>query len=307
MIGEIINSMNTIYAIIIISVQFIIILIIGAILANRRKRLSVAPVLSPFHQATEHLTYKSSAKVHIGKRGNQEDCIEILDPYKQTMNVDYMAILCDGMGGIEKGEVASSFAISEMRKLAYCSTLSHRIPNLLKATIENISAKLYGLSLQNAIPGGIGTTLVTVLLDKGNLYWATVGDSKLYLYRDNVLAQINQQHNYLCLLLDEVSVGSISRDEALLHGDGEKLVSYLGQKEVSMVDQNVIPFKLHHKDVYILCSDGVFGTISDKEIKRILEINRVEDVANEVIKRVLSYNKEHQDNMSVIALEYLGQ
>lgn len=307
MIGEITKSMNTYYAIMIIGVQLIIILIIGAILSRNRKKSKAVPIASQTHQATEQLMYKSSAKMHIGKRSNQEDCIEVLDSYRQKMSVDYMAILCDGMGGIEKGEVASAFAITEMRKIPYDSIVSERIPDLLKDTVKNISSRLYDLSLQNGVPGGIGTTLVSVILDKGNLFWATVGDSKLYLYRDNTLAQMNQQHNYLCSLLEDVAEGDLSRKNALLNDDGEKLISYLGQQEVKMVDQNQIAFKLQHKDVLILCSDGIFGTIMDEEIQEILELNRIEDVANEVIKRVRSYNKEHQDNMAIIALEYLGQ
>lgn len=306
MIDEIINSMNTYYAIVIIFVQLIIILIIGKVLSGTSKKKKPVSTIAPVFQQTEQLLYKNSAALHIGKRGNQEDCIEVLDSYKQKMNVDYMATLCDGMGGIEKGEIASALAVSEMRKIA-CSVSTQNFPHLLKMALERISSSLYELSLQGAVAGGIGTTLVSILLDKGNLYWATVGDSKLYLYRENALVQMNEQHHYLCTLLDEVAADNLSRKEAFQDADGEKLVSYLGQKDIKMIDQNLLPFKLQHKDLLILCSDGVFGTLSDGEIRSILEINRVEDVAREVIKRVLSCNKEHQDNMSIIAIEYLGQ
>lgn len=303
---EILSSMNINYGLIIIGVQLVVILIIIVILSKTIKRLKGEHITEPMVQETEQLLYKNSAKLHIGKRANQEDCIEILDPYKQKMNVEYMAILCDGMGGIDKGEVASAFAVSEMKKIANGAIGSQALPDLLRTTTQNISSRLYELSLQGSVPGGIGTTLVAVVMEKGNLYWSTVGDSKLYLYRYNTLAQINQQHNYLYTLLDEVGEDQLSRKDAFGHEDGEKLISYLGQKEVKVMDINSTPFKLQHKDILILCSDGVFGTLSDREMAGILEINRVEDVANEIIKKVLSYNKEHQDNMSVIALEYLG-
>ncbi|MFP4698418.1 MAG: PP2C family protein-serine/threonine phosphatase [Eubacteriales bacterium] len=292
-------DMNIIIWVLLIQVIIIAILIIMILKIKNKNNKS-----TKFFE-TEKLEFKSSMDLHIGKRNNQEDAISFSDKYKEKMNVDLIGVLCDGMGGIEKGEIASSMAVKEIKGLLSNVKETH-IEKEIEAALIQISNKIYDLSLKSSVPGGIGTTIIVIVIKNGKLYWSSIGDSRLYLYRQNKLTLINEEHNYLNSLLEKVLLEKITREEAFNDKDREKLTSYLGQKNINKIDSCTNPLKLRYKDVLLMCSDGVYGTLKDKEIKDILDLTPIEKVSEHCIKAVNQHNKPHQDNMSVVAVEYLN-
>lgn len=97
-----------------------------------------------------------------------------------------------------------------------------------------------------------------MFLRNGKLFWCSIGDSHIYLYRDGTLEQLNIDHNFGAQLDQMALEGSITQDEALHHPQRAALTSYLGISELTLISGNRMPFQLRKGDVLIQCTDGLY-------------------------------------------------
>ncbi|MCK7461533.1 MAG: protein phosphatase 2C domain-containing protein [Sphingobacterium sp.] len=121
---------------------------------------------------------------------------------------------------------------------------------------------------------GMGCTLLAVVLTAEGLYWISVGDSPLWLWRRGRLRRLNQDHAYRSVLAEQVSAGEISAVEAASHPDRNALISAVTGEDLELVDLSRQPCTLKPSDQILLASDGVL-TLSEQEIAAVLKSPRL--------------------------------
>lgn len=245
----------------------------------------------------------------LGTRKEQQDSYFVtksmaISPFKVKRA---FAIVCDGMGGLEAGDRASITAV-EMMKLAVgkLPTKNVDIPHFFHEMIDNIDYEInHWEDLKTG--RGAGTTLVSVLIENRRLYWASVGDSTIFMIQDGKLKRITREHNYKLHLSELVSDGKITQRDADEDPQKDALISYLGMGGVTYMDITSKPYLLKNGDMLLLCSDGVTNALSDDEILRAVSEN-IEDVyacCKEIIRSVNDKNEEIQDNATAVIVQYV--
>jgi len=175
--------------------------------------------------------------------------------------------VCDGMGGANAGEVASSKAIEYLQEIFQnqppLSSEAHEMKAWLKDSIENVNSQLHYLATSSELYHGMGTTMVCVLHHKDATVMANVGDSRIYTYQDH-LKQITMDHT---LVQEWINQGRLSEKDAKVHPQRSILTNVLAILPTAYIDL----FELNEKVKYILCcSDGLHGYVEDEEIESIL-------------------------------------
>lgn len=247
-------------------------------------------------------------RIATGNRQYQQDAVyvtpsKILASNKKTR---ILALVCDGMGGMADGGRASRTAISMMvqgfQKVEKAPELN--IPYFFQQGIKAIDRAIYEFPKENG--RGSGTTMAACIVEDNQLYWASVGDSRIYIIRGNQMQQVTRDHNYWLRLQEMVAAGQMTMEEAMSMRQKEALISFLGIGNVSLMDINIHPFELQYGDVVMLCSDGITKTLPDAQIKKIITADAVkpEQKAEALVDAATHSNSHSQDNTSVALIHY---
>ena len=243
----------------------------------------------------------SLGKIHdIGRRDYQQDS------FGQTAvlrNTGILAVLADGMGGLSGGERVSQKIV--MEALTFGSTLqANQVPTALPGMVAGINRAVN----QMLGPKGLytsGSTVVSALITGNALRWISVGDSRVYLYRDGQISQLSRDHDLLQDWMPDILEGKRSMAEALRDPNGRKLTSFIGMGELRHVDYNRTSIPLLPGDRVLLMSDGVYGTVSDAEMAAILrDCGSVQLAASHIGQRIMGAALPYQDNYTLIVLGY---
>jgi len=213
-------------------------------------------------------------------------------------------VIADGMGGHLMGERASGIAARTMARVIleqlYLSVLrdgEEDRPALLEAMELAVQAANRAVSL--AVPGG-GTTLTSALIFGRQLTLAHVGDSRAYLVQPDRLKAVTRDHTLVQRLID---LGQLTSDEAVEHPHKNVLVRALGQQETLEVD--VATSDLSEGNLLLLCSDGLWGSVSDGELFQI--ISNSESLQQACDQMVHAANRAGgTDNIAAILVELPG-
>jgi len=201
-------------------------------------------------------------------RSHNEDAFKLpLDLSVDTLaQKGYFYVLADGMGGHQKGEVASAVTIETAYAEYYASVGSPDRENPEKTIIEAMVSAIEQANLQvmEATEGG-GTTIVAATLYDDHLVIMNIGDSRAYLLRDGELRLVSRDHSLVSRLLE---LGKITDNEAANHPRQNVLYQALGQG--SDLEVHVYTDKMQLGDTIILCSDGLWGPLGDEAIKEVL-------------------------------------
>lgn len=193
---------------------------------------------------------------HIGLRKNNEDSYYINEECK-------LFVIADGMGGHEHGQLASSMAVEQFMQLVKDTcpeTFSvEQMENLFDAANKAVYEKQKTLGIDI-----MGTTLTVAEIEGNHLYAGHVGDSRLYLYRDEELTQLTQDHSYYAELLRQGST-----DIPLENRQKNVLLRALGPEE--KVEGQFFMEDLYQDDILLLCTDGLYNAVSDTELEKIIE------------------------------------
>lgn len=241
---------------------------------------------------------------HLGDRDRQEDAFaysDFADP-DLVKKKGVLAVVADGMGGLENGDRASQLAVSVF--LQEYSTLESAgaLDQFLRKAISRANYAVFDLAFdQYGREISLGTTLVAVIIHDGMMHWISAGDSLIYLFRNGCLKQLNREHIYANQLNMEVENGIISKKEADMHPERGYLTSYLGLPELCEVDGSPEPLPLKPGDKVLLCSDGLTNTMSDRELTATLNRN-TGDPAEELVEKALGKKEKHQDNITALVL-----
>lgn len=178
--------------------------------------------------------------------------------------------VADGMGGHKAGEVASSMAIellsSHLEEGLYTSPAASRDwLSFLREGFEKCNTMIYQESLRVPEYYGMGTTITAALVVERKMYFAHVGDSRLYLYRQGKLDLLSRDHSLVQGLVEE---GLVSPEEAMTHPRRHILTRAVGTEEQVLVDTSSL--SLQDGDLCLLCTDGLSNSVSASEIEEIL-------------------------------------
>jgi protein phosphatase len=173
-------------------------------------------------------------------------------------------VLADGMGGAQAGEVASRTAVE-----AFADGLPDgpgSSEERLAQLVAEANVRVHELAQSDEQLAGMGTTLTAAYLDAEDLAIAHVGDSRLYLLRDGRLSQLTDDHS---LVGELVRRGQLSAEEAEEHPQRSIITRALGPEDRVVVDHHTWPAR--DGDVFLLCSDGLTGMVSDSRVAEIIE------------------------------------
>ena len=202
--------------------------------------------------------FQTSARSAIGlvRQGNEDSAF---------ISGQLIAV-ADGMGGHAAGEVASRIAVKVLENLAPTLTAEDidedSVEDLLMHSLHSIDEEIAAVADEEIEKRGMGTTLTALLIRNNRIALLHVGDSRCYRLRGNTLEQLSNDHTVIQELLDQ---GAISQAEAAEHPQRSMLTQALrGDGDVTPVLQM---YEVKKGDRYLLCSDGLSGVLTDKEIK----------------------------------------
>lgn len=251
---------------------------------------------------TEQCKIVAKACTEIGTRTYQQDCFKIVEG-----TVGTMAVVCDGMGGLQGGEIASEKAVEEITKAFLNKDKIEDIPTFLLDEARKMDLIVFNLTDDDGNKLEAGTTVVAIIAVDDLLYWLSVGDSKIYIVRGSEMICVTREHNYR-LQLDKQLQSGIIDEEAYYDGEKqwEALTSYLGMNGLAMLDLTQVPFQMQQGDRVVLCSDGVYKVLSDEILIKILTENPIDsqEAANAVVNAVLQSGKKNLDNTTIIVGRY---
>lgn len=240
------------------------------------------------------LTYGDSEKGLV-RRAN-EDAI--------SMKVDGLYLLADGMGGYDGGQVASSLAVESGGR--YFSSLPPAKAFSEEGLKESFCAanrailaeKRDSPSLQS-----MGTTMVGAAIEGDHLYWAHVGDSRLYRYDTEGFTQVTTDHSFVMELVTE---GKLTKEEMRRHPRKNEITRAVGIDANMKVDTG--SFSLSDGTLILICSDGVSGMVEDEDLCRLISENPrktkedLKALASSIMEKV--YDAGARDNASLILIQF---
>lgn len=277
-------------------------LIAIAVVQKKLKKLRKGPDVIPTTERIPwHAVPPEIGKVHgIGGRDYQQDSLG----HTQILNGSgILAIVADGMGGLSNGEqVSQQIVMDGLGYGAAMTGLSEGNPLLgMVGQINTNVNRMLG-------PEGIykcGSTLIAVLVAQDQFQWVSVGDSRIYLYREGYVNQLNTDHDLFQQWMPEILAGTRSYVEAARNPDGRKLTSFIGMGELKYVDYSRQPIDLRQGDRLVLVTDGVYGTVPPEQLADILKANpEVSDAAKVLERRIRDARMPHQDNYTALILGF---
>lgn len=183
-----------------------------------------------------------------------------------------IAVLADGMGGYNAGEIASAMAVTFVKtELARWlvevgpDVGTNDIRHALEICVSHANLSIYNAACANPQFSGMGTTVVAGYFDAKRVILAHVGDSRCYLWRGGRLTQITRDHS---LLQEQIDAGLISREQARFSAHKNLVTRALGVEDTVQVDsQDRTPMP---NDIYLMCSDGLSDMLEDTDIAKVM-------------------------------------
>ncbi len=216
---------------------------------------------------------------------------------KQVNDQTWLFAIADGMGGQPGGEVAADIVMAVMEKFQLRDgNFTRQVTNLLLQANEEIIRE------GNTKPNFwcMGCTADVVLLRENRMFWAHIGDSRLYHLRKNRLTQVTGDHNLAEELFAE---GKISEEERKVHPGRNFLTQALGEDDI---EPDSGSFSLAPRDIFMLCSDGLHGLISRKTIEYVLRSNLDLETMIDVLKKE-AFAAGGDDNIGLVLARILGR
>jgi protein phosphatase len=199
--------------------------------------------------------------------------------------------VADGMGGAQAGEVASEMAIDEFVQDRDTDTAGEK---QLEQIAHGANRKIWDMAQSDSRHAGMGTTLTAAMLDGQYVAVGHVGDSRLYLYRDGEIERMTRDHS---LVEEFVRQGKLTPEQAEKHPQRSVITRALGPEHSVEVDTFRIPAR--DGDVFLLCSDGLSGMVSDDDLAAILAEGQPLDVtAEKLVER--ANDNGGRDNITAV-------
>jgi len=239
---------------------------------------------------------------HVGmKRNHNEDSFYL-------MSDQNLYLVADGLGGHNAGEVASQLAVETVVHFFKDTDSDEDLTwpfkedkqfsydeNRLMTAVKLANLRIIETAKSDDKHRGMGTTIVSLYFGKKGVYVAHVGDSRVYRVRQQKIEQLTQDHS---LLNDYLKVHHLTPQEIENFPHKNVIVRALGMKDSVIVDTN--RFEYQSGDIYLLCSDGLSGMVSDEDMRQILLTHR--DNLEQAVQNLIDLANRHGgvDNITAV-------
>jgi protein phosphatase len=236
------------------------------------------------------------------QRENNEDRYAYWEPTseEQFQQKGRLAIVADGMGGYEGGQEASRIAVEVIEEV-YANTPGNDLQALLVAGFHLAHHRIQEHAREHPELLGMGTTCTAIALLGNLLYYAHVGDSRLYVVRDSRISRLTRDHSYVGRLIES---GALSQEEAESHPQRHILTAAMGAGAVIAPDNPDQPIQLIAGDVLVLCTDGLWSLVTDSEIIRAVKDKAPPDACRTLVE--IAKQRGGPDNITVEVLRISG-
>ena len=211
-------------------------------------------------------------------------------------SLNNLFIVADGMGGHKVGDFASRFVVEKLVEFFSQEYPERDVHGILKEGIRKVNRELFEIASENPDLHGTGSTLVLATIKGNVLYVANIGDSRLYLLREQ-LEQVTRDHSYV---EEMVALGKIKRGSHDYIENKNIITRAVGTGKD--VDIDLFALKLKSRDSILMCSDGLSNMVDEFEIEYI--IRSEEGIQKKVESLVKAANRNGgRDNISVVLVE----
>jgi serine/threonine protein phosphatase PrpC len=234
--------------------------------------------------------YTTVSKVGFIRPGN-EDAVGVFKTEGGTL-----AIVCDGLGGNNAGEVASQLSVD----IIYESFRENNQTDYLeriKSSFMEANKAVYERSVSESKLDGMLTTAEVLFIKDDKAYWGHIGDSRIYLFTNNELQQLTKDHSLVQKMIDD---GILSTEEAFLHPNRNIITKALGDSGPIEVDLDKFNIQLKDENFFFVCTDGVTCVVDDNELEEILKLSDIHNIS----RRITSIVEERgaPDNFSFVII-----
>lgn len=279
-------------------ILLVMVMILLSVCARQKKKKTPAPMVMP--ETRKPVETVQIGKLHEqGERSEQQDCFGVSDvSLMQTHGV--LAVVADGMGGLTDGGRMSMAVVESILDSFFLYqgkyTLEQQLLMLAQKAVESVNAQLAPSDLKKH-----GSTLVMGLIRESTFSFLSVGNSRICLYRDGILMQLNREHIYRNTLALESINGEIALQEVYSDQRGSGLTSFLGMGALQQIDFPAEPVQLLPGDKLLLMSDGVYNALDKDELAGCLDAG-----AEEAVERIRAAIQEkayaNQDNYTAVVI-----
>lgn len=223
-----------------------------------------------------------------------EDTVLVVSPVDDATRAKkgILALVADGMGGHEAGEVASKLAAETVNSAYYRA--SGKAGEALEAAFQRANREVLKLARRRRAFSGMGTTCTALVVAGDEAFAAHVGDSRIYLARRHGIYQMTEDHT---AVMDMVRRGVLSAEEAEHHQDRSVLLRAVGTRDRLEVSVWAEPLKVICGDSFVLCSDGLHDLVRDDEILGALESDEPQCACKTLV--ALARERGGHDNITV--------
>ena len=238
---------------------------------------------------------KIHSKIDIGKvRNSNQDAFFVGEIAKDTV----VAIVCDGMGGANAGNVASEMAVKLIFEYIANSFRNKMslidISNLVKNAVKSVNIEIFETASKNSALSGMGTTAVIAIVTDKSAVIANVGDSRAYLV-NNKISQITRDHSIVQTLIES---GKITEADAKVHPRKNVITRAIGAEDDVAVDCDIIDLSVG--DSLLLCTDGLSNFVDEADILKTFKKNDISKVADKLV--TLANANGGGDNITVVTV-----
>ncbi len=247
------------------------------------------------------LTIELFAAVDPGRaRSNNEDSVALDEAVS-------LAVLADGMGGYNAGEVASNMATSFIRtelgrwlREASAQATDAEVRRAMDICVDNANRAIFNAANSNPQYAGMGTTLVVSLFRDNRLLVGHVGDSRCYRFRGGRLVQITRDHS---LLQEQIDAGLITPEQAAFSANKNLVTRAVGVEDTVLLETH--QHEVMPGDLYLMCSDGLSDMLDDNSIGQLLQgCDSLDETGRTLIDA--ANDAGGKDNISVILVRASG-
>ena len=251
--------------------------------------------------------YDVASGISQGARDYQEDAITSDFPVGAEAG---FVVLADGMGGHAAGDVASKIILTEVFSelkfhFADVGAFEAHAPDILRSVANLANETLRQHTRSHPETDGMGATLVVPALVENRLWWISVGDSPLFLFRNGKLSQLNEDHSMAPQIDFMVKSGLMDAQVAANHPDRNCLISVLMGTRIPKIDCPVKPFELKAGDIVVCASDGL-QFLTNAQIEKVLakyRKTRSTEIAERLLDELHRLDDPDQDNISFTVIK----
>ena len=220
----------------------------------------------------------------------------------EFLKLGLLAVVADGMGGHEGGREASSLAVQTVRDVFREADRTDPQGALLNA-LREAHRRIRAFAEQHPHLHGMGTTCTAILVRNRHLYFAHVGDTRLYLLRGGRLGRRTRDHSYVGRLVES---GVLSRAEAEHHPQRHILTAALGSGEEIFPESPETAVELQNGDLLLLCTDGLWDVVPDQDILPVLVSQTPEEACRELVRKARENGGPDNITLQIIQIRDLA-